>query len=66
MPIQELKKDKDHLLIPSSSDYKNVNRWVPGQRNACLPCCEPYKHPILINHFLSITASRLIPFRIET
>lgn len=37
MSTQELKKDKYHLPHPlSSSDYKNVNHWVPGQRQCLL------------------------------
>ena len=39
----------------SSFDYKNVPTESLGQCNTCLPACEPYKRPSLLNHFLSIT-----------
>ena len=39
----------------SSFDYKIVPTESLGQYNTCLTACEPYKHPSLINHFLSIT-----------
>ena len=51
-----LKKDKDLLPFPlPSSDLKNVTHWGPRAAQCLIPACEPHKHPILINHFLSST-----------